>query len=113
MAFILSPKFHQQKKPLFHLTEMLCKFSRIEEQPELGSEALKSYLSGEHQTLKVIKLKTFGTMTVKEKNNHIIKVKDNLSNEVGMLKKVLLANEYHIGTKSETFQHLLSQDILL
>ena len=29
-----------------------------------------------------------------------------------MLKKVLLANEYHLGTKSETFQHLLSHEIL-
>ena len=71
---------------------------------ELDTEAICNYLSGEHQTLKIIKLKTFATVHERKAKNPVVKIKDNLNNEITMLKRVLLAKENKLNTKSENFQ---------
>ena len=79
---------------------------------ELGKEALCSYLSGDHPTLKIIKLKTFATVNTKVKRNPVLKIKDNLYNEISMLKRTLLANESRLDASSEYLKDLMSHEIL-
>ena len=79
---------------------------------ELGMQELCSYLSGDHPTLKVIKLKSFITVQDKKRKNPMSKTKDNLYNEIAMLKKILLMKEQETDSSSGHFQSLLSHEIL-
>ena len=78
---------------------------------ELGKEALCSYLS-DHPTLKIIKLKTFATVHTKLKRNSVLKIKDNLYNEIAMLKRTLFANESRLDASSQYLEDLMSHEIL-
>ena len=79
---------------------------------ELGMQELRSYLSGDHPTLKVIKLKTFATIEEKKRKNPTSKIKDNLYTEIAMLKKILLMKEHDSDSSSNHFESLLSDEIL-
>ena len=79
---------------------------------KIGTEAICDYISGEHQTLKIIKLKTFDIVKEIKAKKPAVKMKDNLNNDMTMSKRVLLAKENNLNTKSENFQKLLSYKIL-
>ena len=80
---------------------------------KIGTKALCSYLSVAHQTVENVMLKTFASMHKKKKTkSQVVQVKDNLTNEIAMLKRIILARESQFDIGPQVIQEFVSHGIL-